>query len=284
MTAPALARAGRDYEGRVYVQPNRPWEAPSITNVKDKRNIPGLKRWGPKVCAQYVADNIEKLTHLSPSEIFQLVKEAPFARDSVKAESADVGDVVHNWIDNYIKGQPPSQYDLEHPTKTVASGQSWELQRSGANTARNMYRQFLAVVEKYRPQWIDSEFTVWSDTYRYAGTADWSAYITTADGVRHTVLGDTKTGKQPYADTRYQLTALAHADYIIEADGTTRPLPKFDMYAVLHVRPRGAKLIPYDTEAVDNSFRAFLGLREVLECDTKYDDRTLLYAPTIQAR
>ena len=50
-----------------------------------------------------------------------------------------------------------------------------------------MWRQFGGFLDKYKPQWVDSEFTVWSETHGYAGTADWAALLG-----KNLVLGDQK--------------------------------------------------------------------------------------------
>jgi hypothetical protein len=276
MTAPALSTATPF--GRYYIHPNRPKQVPSITNIKGIKGIDSLKFWAAKEAANYAADNIAKLATLSHDEVFTLVKGAPFAKTSAKSEASDVGDVVHDWIDSYIKGMPPGDLMLANPCKTWPDGNVTALQPSGARTARNMWRQFLAFVDRYKPEFVDSEFTVWSDKYEYAGTADWSARIGGA-----LVLGDTKTGKAVYSDFRYQLAALAFADFILDPSGAQRPIPKYDRYAILHVRPMSATLVPFENDAVESAFAAFCAMKVVFEDDIKWKDKTMLFAPKIQA-
>jgi hypothetical protein len=79
-----------------------------------------------------------------------------------------------------------------------------------------------------------------------------------------------------------QLGALANADFIIEPDGTEKPLPAFDAFAVLHLRPRFSRLIP--VEHTDEWFKAFLGLKAVFDCVLSYEDSTLAYAPKTEVR
>jgi hypothetical protein len=55
------------------------------------------------------------------------------------------------------------------------------------------------------------EKTVYSETYRYAGTADWIGTITVPDGQRCLVLGDWKTGKAVYAEALLQNAAYVAA-------------------------------------------------------------------------
>lgn len=254
MTAPALSTPTPF--GRYYIHPNRSYQVPSITNIKDKRNIPGLKYWAARQAAEYAADNLTKLQMLERDEAIELIRKHPFTHKD-DGPSA-IGDMVHDWIDRHIKGDEIPADEIE----------------AAPVSARHMWVQFGAVVEQYQPKWVESEFTVWSDKFGYAGTADWCAYIGNA-----LVLGDTKSGKEVYDDVALQLSALAHADFILEANGNERPLPQFERYAVLHVRPRGAKLIP--VEGIDAAFKAFLGLKELFDFERENGGKILMFAPRI---
>lgn len=273
MTAPILAQ--QTDHGRYYFHPSRASSVPSITNIKGVKNIPALKYWGPKECATYAADNIAKLATLDRDEIFQLVKGAPFARSSAREAASKTGDIVHDWIDRTIKGETITDFT----TWTDSNGYGTQVPLQ----ARQMWRQFTGAGDQpgflgtYRPRWVASEFSVWSDKHGYAGTADWAAYINGS-----LVLGDNKTGNNAYPDVAIQLAALANADFIIEPDGTEKPLPAFDRFAVLHLRPRGFRLHP--VEHIGEAFKAFLGLKAVFDWMINYEDSTLAYAPKIEVR
>jgi hypothetical protein len=259
MTAPALSEPTPF--GRYYGNPNRPYKVPSITNIKDAKGINALKYWAAREAAEYAADNMDKLAPLARDEIVSLIKGAPFARSSARAESSRIGDVVHAWVDRWIKGEGPPA-----PDELAAE----------APAARNMWRQFMAVITKYDPQFTMSEFTVWSDTYGYAGTADWAANVGGA-----LVLGDTKTGKGVYEDTAMQLAALAKADIIIDTEGNETPVPQFERFAILHLRPTFARLIP--VTHIDEAFKQFLGCKAIFDFNVEYHDKVLMFAPKIQA-
>lgn len=256
MTAPKLSTSTPF--GRFYAHPKRQTQVPSITNVKDVKNIPGLKHWAARGAAEYAADNLAKLAPLDRNERVQLIRQAPFTArpDGPSA----VGDLVHEWIDRVIKGGSVTADEVE----------------AAPPTARGMILQFRAFALKYKPDWVMSEFTVWSEKYQYAGTADWAAHI-------HgwLVLGDTKTGAKVYPDTRYQLAALANADFILDEDGTERELPHFERFAILHIRPTFAKLIPVVN--IPAAFQAFLGLKAVFDDDMAHRDSSLMVAPKIEA-
>jgi hypothetical protein len=268
MTDPVLSV--KTANGRYYTHPGRGKQVPSVTNIKDMRNIPALKYWAAKQAANYAADNRIKLAALEREEVFQLVKSAPFAATSAGRESALVGDIVHEWADRIVKG------DSGFDTDSYTDKRTGEVLPSPLQ-AKQMWRQFQGFVDKYHPKWVAGEFTVWSDKYGYAGTADWSAYIGTA-----LVLGDNKTGTGVYPDTAMQLAALGNADFILDADGTEHELPRFDRFAISHIRPRFSRLIP--VEHTDEWFKAFLGLKTLFDCVIEWEDSTLQYAPKIEVR
>jgi hypothetical protein len=122
--------------------------------------------------------------------------------------------------------------------------------------ARPFASQLTSFFMEKRPEFIESEFTVWSRTHGYAGTGDFIAVI---DG--KTVLGDMKTGKGLYAETGLQLAALANADFIIRPDGSEEEIPRIDYLAALHLRPRSWKLVRISHEA--ENFAAFLAARDI---------------------
>lgn len=241
MTAPALARKARYGEpgfaagGRVYEDPVTRNIAVSITSVISMLDKPALRYWVANQCAEYAADNLAVFNRLTRADIIKLVKAAPWNKSG---DAANVGDQIHNAIDEFVKtGQQPAK-------------NGWSL------TAERMWRSFLTFNDVYQPQWFDTEFTVWSEKYGYAGTADWAA------GVRGAlVLGDTKTGKAIYPEVGLQLSAIANADYIITSSGQRKPIPKFDRLAALHIRPMSAKLHPIVKEK--ECFEAFIALRAI---------------------
>ena len=216
MTAPALARDTGN--GRYYFHPGRSNDSrPSITNIINKKYKP-LFVAGMKAAAEYAAESKDRLGALTTDEVFQLVSHPPRKDDS----PAQIGDIVHGWIEADIKGEP----------KTLADD-------TAPQSARWMWQQWLKFKDYYKPEFTGSEFTVWSDGLGYAGTADFSCRI---NGMH--ILVDTKTGKRLYPEVAMQLAAIQYADFILEPDGSERALPQYDGYAGLHLRPRSATLYP----------------------------------------
>lgn len=259
MTAPALARKARYGEpgfatgGRVYEDPVTRQIAVSITSVNAMLDKPALRYWVANQCAEYAADNLEAYRKLTRDEVIKLVKAAPWNKSGGAAE---IGDQIHNAIDDFVKvGLEPAMGE-------------WSI------TAKRMWGSFKMFVEVYRPEWVDTEFTVWSEKYGYAGTADWAARI------RGTlVLGDTKTGKAIYPEVGLQLSAIANADYIISPSGERYPIPKYDRLAALHIRPMSAKLHPITKER--ECFEAFKALRVIKYWKDAIADQVVIDVPKL---
>jgi hypothetical protein len=254
MTDPALSVSTAN--GRYYVRPDRGDSVPSITNIINKKDKPGLKYWAAKECANYAANNLARMSVLTRDEVYQLVRQAPFQRRD--DSPAAIGDIIHNWIDRRIKGDTPSHDEVNQ----------------AANTVKWMWQSFLKFEEHYHPEYTGSEFTVWSNRYQYAGTADLSCRI---NGLH--VLVDTKTGQNIYPETAMQLAALANADVIITADGSEKALPVFDKFAILHLRPRSAVLNP--VENTTEAFQTFLALKQVFDWDIEFAEKSIQFAPKI---
>lgn len=281
MTEPVLSK--KTDNGRFYTHPAKGNDVPSITNVKDIMGVAALKYWASNECARYTADNVSKLVNLEWDDIFQLVKKAPFSRSGKKAESSRVGDMVHDWIDQVVKGTPYGDVDIS--VWVDRFGEEWK----PPPTARQMWLQFGGKGDSFlnimRPEYIMSEFTVWSEKHNYAGTMDWAARC---GGKRLLTLGDNKTGKSVYADMALQLAAGQYADYVLMPDANQEcgyrkiDIPQFDMYAILHIRPRGWSLVPI--YKVREAFDAFLGLRAAFQWKVDNENDTVGVAPKYQVR
>jgi hypothetical protein len=124
------------------------------------------------------------------------------------------------------------------------------------------YRRFL---EDWRPTFKSLEHYVANLSMGYGGTFDFIAEI---DG--RMTLGDNKTGKGVYPEVRLQLAALGHAEFLgIPGDPRQYPLPDFDQFVVLHVRPeayeRGYQLYRVDLTSAD--YDAFCGALAIYRWD-----------------
>jgi hypothetical protein len=270
MTDPVLSFP--THNGRFYRRgPDSNVIVPSITNIKGVKHIP-LGGAAAKKCAAYAADNWDRLGSLTRDERYNLVREAWFAHDPVGPSA--IGDIVHSFIDRFVKGEPAASVRdnwLDEKNPAV---------KDSPRTAQNMWRQFLGWVDQYRPEFVKSEFTVWSDTYNYAGSADWWAYFKTDGGGKAAALVDSKSGVRIYPDVALQLAALAKADFILNDDGTQEPMPQFERFGALHIRPMSCQLVP--VFHIGEAFQAFLALKTVFDWQANYQSITLGSSPKIK--
>lgn len=116
------------------------------------------------------------------------------------------------------------------------------------------YRKWVA---DFEPEFLAAEEMVYS-RHGYAGTFD--AIVRIAGEVW---MLDYKTSKGVYEETALQLAAYANADFIGRPGDPLRyEIPAVDQYGVVHIRPEGAELVPYD---VTGAFEAFLAAKRLSE-------------------
>jgi hypothetical protein len=239
MTTPKVDTIKRG-DSRFYVHPDTGTKAPGVTSIINMLPKPFLTRWAAKATAEYAVENVGAIVQLvlaDPVGAVALLKGAPW-RDTTQA--ADTGTAVHELFERLANGenirrvQPELEPYLSH------------------------FHEFLA---EFKPTFLYQEETVWSEQHNYAGSFDalmevdgqllWTDYKTTRSGV--------------HAEVSLQLSAYAHADHILQGDGSQLPLPQSDQGVVLHVRPEGWSLVPVRID--DEVFSYFLHLREVFDWD-----------------
>jgi hypothetical protein len=234
MTGPALAVTDEITGYRRYIHPQTGETVPSVTTIMKslpKQEI--LVPWASRMSAEHADANWARLSTLPHGERVEEIKNA---HKVYTDKRSDVGTEVHDLIDCWSKGTPFPEVTTE---------------------VKQYARSFTKFMMSARPEFLENEVTVWSRTYGYAGTADFIARI---DG--KIVLGDVKSGKRLYPEVGIQLSALAHADFIIREDGSEEPLPPIERMAGLHIRPRSWRLT-YVKKDVEN-FRCFLAAQEIM--------------------
>lgn len=231
MTKPVLAI--QTPQGRRYKHPQTGELVPSVTAVIEAGvPKPWYGPWAAKMSAEHACANWLRLSGMPHIQRMAEIKNA----HKVYAEKkAYLGDIVHNLVECWSTGvafpDPPKEID-------------------------SYVNQFINFLTTHKPEFIENEVTMWSHEHGYAGTAD---FIIKIDGV--TYLADLKTGRSLHEEIGMQLSALAHADCILRADGTEDPIPQIDALAGLHVRPRSWKLV----EIPDVSFDYFLAAQDIME-------------------
>ena len=212
---------------------------PSVTTIIGVLDKSGpLIGWAKRVTAEAAVDNRDALTGWvelggRAGAISLLTKAASQKRD----KAADVGTRVHALAESVARGQVVELTEEERP--------------------------FLAAYQRFRddfhPRQIAAEEMVVSLEYEYGGTLDDIVEI-----MGEIWLLDKKTSRGCYPETALQLSAYGNADFIGRANDPTRyAIPKIDQYGVLHLRPEGYELIPYDV--TPRTFEAFLHARSLFE-------------------
>jgi hypothetical protein len=279
MTDPIMA-VQTEY-GRFYVHPSGYGSVPSITNIKGMKALDALKYSYAKTAAEFAVDNIEAWSQLERDDAVRLIKGAADGNYNDPRRPSNIGNFVHAHIEASVKRIAPLPANVDEAqmgieTEWSASNRTADPKhfRSAARTVFNMVEQFRNFIHdgqlNHDLRFIDAEFSVWSHSYQYAGTADLGMMY---DG--RLTLADTKTGKRAYPDTALQLAGLAFADVILRPDGTEFTMPRFEDFRILHLRPMSWEFIP--VQRVPEAWDAFKALRAVFDWKVNHEAKTLVF-------
>jgi len=228
-----------------------------VTTILDKGlPKPALMYWMGKSVAEYAVANHRQLSAMldavtlrrsddgtlrgivsDPTAVEGAIDWLKGAPHRQREKRANIGSAVHGEVEAIILDTPRP---AEWPDELAPYRSGWE-----------------AFVADFQPEFLMSEATVWNRTEHYAGTLDWFAKIG-----HKIVLGDTKTGKDVYPEAGLQLSAYAHAEFVLLPDGSEEPLPAIDGAVVLHLTETGYRLIP--VHLTDALWDAFRYVREVM--------------------
>lgn len=198
-----------------------------------------FENWLKKQGARAALKNLPALSQMvETSGEDAVIRFLATAADKLRDDAGDVGTRVHAAIEAIVRRQP---FEIDDDI-----GPSVEGFRKWANDRR--------------PKVIAAEFTVVSESERYGATGDLACVL---DG--ELWLIDNKTSTGVYETTALQLAAIRWADHAGTPDGVYA-VPQATRFGVLHVRPEGTELVPFDVRP-DTEFRAFLACRDLYEWD-----------------
>lgn len=210
---------------------------PGVTSVIGKIDKSGpLINWAKGATADAALSDLPGLVKMATERGPAVAKAYLTAFSTAQSDKAkDLGTKVHGYAEQLARGEEP---DIDDDAMDYV----------------HAYERFRA---DWSPDFKSLEHYVANLRYGYGGTFD---FIAVVDGKM--TLADIKTGKGHYTETRLQLAALGNAEFLGMPDDPRRyPLPAFEQYAVVHVRPGtypdGYQLYRVDLNELD--FSAFLG-------------------------
>lgn len=208
---------------------------PGVTSVlRDgvpKNNLTG---WAARSVAGYALDHWDDLAAKGSAERLRELERAPWAeRDAAAARGRD----VHDHAARLAAGE-----EVDVPEPIIGHVDS--------------YLQF---VTDWRVHEIAIEVPVVSRRWRYGGTLD---LLATFGEDPHVVLIDWKTGTSGiWPETALQCAAYAHAEHMLNHDGSESPLPPVSAAFGVWLRADGYDLVPLTIS--DAVFRVFLYAMQV---------------------
>jgi len=225
----------RDEQHNYYLDGQGPiLSVTTILKVVDKSGP--LVGWAKRITAEAAVRHSTELpgwvtTFGEDGAVSMLTKAASVIRD----KAANAGSDVHSFAEAIARGKPVEVPEELAPY--VASYRTW--------------------LDQFQPEFLAAEEMVYSH-HGYAGTLD--AIVRIAG---ETWCLDYKTSKGVYAETALQLAAYGAADFIGRpGDPIHYAIPAIDQYGVVHIRPEGAELVPYD---VSGAFDAFLAAKRLTD-------------------
>ena len=244
---PKLRVRSSGYGGSGYKHPLNGDVVPGVTTVLKKLDKPGVLQWAVDNTAAYAVANIDALMSRTEEQGYGFLrwywKRDPLQSDDqdirnysngVLRDAADLGTLMHDWVAADHGAQP-------YPDVTFAPDYFWQ-----------MVAEWDKWQEENDVEPIFTETTFWSEQYGYAGTADGLWRVNGKP-----MLVDVKTSRNVWDEHYMQLSALGACDYaLIESDNgwEQMPIPGFNDYALLHIRPS-------DTDKHGNPMESFCRLK-----------------------
>ncbi len=206
----------------------------SIIGVLDK---PALKYWAVNMAIGSLEKGLEPGVALDEIQIKQLLEEARRAHTITKNKSADIGTMIHKWVENYIEARVAKKQIPKRPVNAEM---------------KNAIEGFFNWAKENKVQIVASEQKVYHTRYKYAGTLDLEAIV---NGKRTIV--DLKTSNAIYPEMFLQAAAYLKA----REQETGKKYPGGVMILRLSKENKEKKIEAFEAvkdTKVDEHFRCFL--------------------------
>lgn len=249
MTTPKIETTSIDGY-RFYKHPTQKHiKVPSVTSVLDMLPAPYLRKWNSKITAEHAISNLDDIVQMASKSKTKAIEWLKGAPDRELNKAADIGDRVHNLLEELIN-DPLTAVDDE--LAPYIDG----------------FYQFL---DRFEPEWLFVEKPIFSMTHLYAGSFDAICKIKNKN-----YMLDFKTTRSGIsAKVAMQLAAYSRAD-VMFIDGEEYQLPEIHAGAALWLRPDKWSFQPLRID--DDVFHTFLSLRRVFEWE-RTRSKSVMLAP-----
>jgi hypothetical protein len=243
-------------------------KVPGVTTlIGDGLPKKALQKWAVEVTADYAVDHWDELSAMLPSERRKILIKAQYTTTS---RAAARGTQVHEIADRLMHGEEVA----------IPEGMDGYVKAA------------VDFIDEFDVVPIEVEFTVWSDTWRWAGTCDLIADLLDPDDpepdpeLRRRVrwLLDYKTKEKEsgvFGDAALQLAPYRCAEKMMGADGIERDMIPVDRCGIVQLYKDGTyRLVP--VEADEPEYAIFQYVQQVaLWLDT---NRSLVGEPITPPR
>jgi len=223
---------------------------PGVTSIVGMLPKPFLAFWQAKMVAELAVDSLDFIQQMADRDRDGAVQYLKGAATRYTKTRARVGSEAHDLFERMIRGEYVGRV---HPDMV------------------NYQRHFGQFLDAVQPELVRAEDVAWSDTHQYAGSFDAVLRLRLDEngkpdpqGETAMVMADWKTSKDTYPDVALQMSAYAHADFIVDPAGNREAMPTFDGAVVLHITDSQAAFKPVRIDEAD-VFAEFLGLRRTFD-------------------
>lgn len=224
---------------------------PSVTTILSVLDKPLLKQWIANSSVDYIFEELQKYKiatgdiDFNDENIIKIFKDAKGLYEQKRQKSADIGSIVHNIIEKYIKSNGnynPTDEDFQ------------------TEKAKNSFNSFLMWVKEFNFQPLKSEIFVYSKL-GYAGTLDCIGFLNNKK-----YLIDFKTSKDFYESFPLQLSAYFYAYEEMKNE-------KLDGMAILRLdKNTGLPFFKDYTELKETYFEMFKSLLNYFKLKEKLNE------------
>lgn len=159
---------------------------PSATTALSIIAKPQLIYWAANMTADSIKAQLEPGKSYDELQIDAIIESGRKAHDNKKKQAGSMGTLVHEWVEDYIKGGNPAMPVNEQLSMAIKKFVSW--------------------VEFHNVKFLKSEQQIYSRKYDYTGTLD---FICVVDGLMY--IGDLKTSSGIYPEYLIQTAAYRFA-------------------------------------------------------------------------